>query len=87
MAPNISTGDKEIDQAFRIALGDIIGNLQPMPDDGALLEGIPSAHSGGDGEHIGLMAGLEYALWTRDASINSWNGLGGFRQKPIANLY
>ena len=52
-----------LDKTFRIALGDIRGNIQPYK--GALDE-TPRAV---------FLAGLEYDRpWTRDAAINGWNG-------------
>lgn len=53
-----------LDRAFRIAKGDIAGNIHPYS--GGLL----------DGPRNCLLAGLDYDRpWTRDAAINVWNGL------------
>ena len=41
--PTCATGIRELDLAFRIAVGDIASNIQPLPDGEALLEGIPRA--------------------------------------------
>ena len=52
---------KTIDRAFRIALGDLAGNIQPW-------QGGPDAVS-----HPCILAGLDYDQpWTRDAAFNSW---------------
>jgi glycogen debranching enzyme len=61
--PFLITGDREIDSAFRIALGDIAGNIVPLQD--GLLET----------ESPVLLAGLGYERpWTRDTAFNIWNG-------------
>ncbi|MCD4825068.1 MAG: hypothetical protein K8S55_10695 [Phycisphaerae bacterium] len=58
---NLSTGNKTIDTAFRIAMGDFLGNIKPWQ--GALPD---------TPEHC-IMAGLDYDKpWTRDAAFNSW---------------
>jgi len=63
--PSLHTGDFELDRAFRIALGDITGNVLPYRS-GLLETPAPC-----------LAAGLSYPdPWTRDAAINSWNGTG-----------
>lgn len=54
-----------IAKAFRIALGDITGNIQHHQS-GQLTQKVPC-----------LYAGLVYGKpWTRDAAINVWNGFG-----------
>ncbi|GCE18651.1 amylo-alpha-1,6-glucosidase [Dictyobacter kobayashii] len=59
------SGDPVLDKAFRIAIGDIVGNIVPFKD--GLLEQ-PSQT---------LIAGLDYSTpWTRDTAINTWNGAG-----------
>lgn len=58
----LQTGDKTIDQAFRIALGDLFSNVQDhrVP----LLNAVTPL----------ILAGLDYnSPWTRDAAINCWN--------------
>lgn len=61
--PSLNTRDKTIDEAFRIAVGDLIGNIVPFR--GGLLE-MPKPV---------ILAGLDYDRpWTRDAAINVWNG-------------
>ena len=60
--PSLSTDSHLADWAFRIALGDIVGNI--VPSCAGMANGAPS-----------LMAGLTYEAWTRDAAINVWNGL------------
>ena len=59
--PSLTTGLPELDQAFRIALGDIAGNIRPHR--GELdAEAKPC-----------LLAGLDYDKpWTRDAAFNTW---------------
>lgn len=65
MLPSLSTGDIDIDRAFRIALGDITGNILQFKD--GLLEE----------EKKVIIAGMDYNTpWTRDAAINTWNGCG-----------
>ena len=60
--PSFQSGDRDLDDAFRIAMGDIHGNIV-MYRDGFLTEQRPC-----------LMAGLDYDTpWTRDAAINVWN--------------
>lgn len=59
--PFLTTGDDSLDKAFRMALGDLLGNI--LPYQGGLLEE-PRAV---------IIAGLDYVTpWTRDAAINSW---------------
>jgi glycogen debranching enzyme len=63
--PELKTSSPAIDRAYRIALGDLIGNIR-MFKDGLLNEPKPV-----------LLAGLDYDTpWTRDAAINVWNGVG-----------
>lgn len=63
--PSLKTANPIIDDAFQIAVGDIAGNVLPFCE-GLLREPRPV-----------LMAGLNYKTpWTRDASINTWNGAG-----------
>jgi hypothetical protein len=50
-------------EAFRIALGDLLGNVALFKD-GLLDRPVPV-----------ILAGLHYDTpWTRDAAINAWNG-------------
>ena len=64
-AVRLYSGDAALDQAFRIALGDLAGNIVPFKD--GLL----------DSERAALLAGLDYDTpWTRDTAINTWNGTG-----------
>lgn len=61
----LTTNEPAINRAFRIAMGDLSGNIQPFKD-GLLDEACPV-----------ILAGLDYDTpWTRDAAINVWNGLG-----------
>ena len=63
--PHLHTGDREIDRAFRIAIGNLVGNI--VPHKSGLL----------DRPKPVVMAGLDYGRpWTRDAAINAWNGAG-----------
>lgn len=63
--PHLSTDSLQTDRTFRIAVGDALGNI--VPSCTGLAGGRPS-----------LMAGLTYEAWTRDAAINTWNGLPAF---------
>ncbi|MEW6505255.1 MAG: amylo-alpha-1,6-glucosidase [Chloroflexota bacterium] len=59
-----------VERAYRIAVGDLLGNIQPFP---VGQERLPV-----------LLAGLDYDTpWTRDAAINVWNGLG-LTHPPVA---
>ena len=63
--PYLQTDNKLINTAFRVAMGDIVGNIQPFQD-GLLEQAQPC-----------ILAGLEYDTpWTRDTAINVWNGAG-----------
>ena len=68
------SGDPQLDQAFRIAAGDLLGNVQPFKD-GLLDAPAPC-----------LIAGLEYATpWTRDAAFNSWFALSRIAPEVAKN--
>lgn len=55
----------EFEKSYRIAIGDIVSNIS-MYKGGLLEEDTPC-----------LLAGIDYGKpWTRDASINVWNGFG-----------
>ncbi len=59
--PALTTGLADVDQAFRIALGDLAGNIRPFQ---VALDGAPRPC---------LLAGLDYDTpWTRDAAFNTW---------------
>ena len=61
----LKTGNFEIDRAFRIALGDMLGNVMHYRS-GLLNAPAPC-----------LVAGLSYPdPWTRDTAFNTWNGAG-----------
>ena len=61
--PPLHCGRAAVERAYRIAVGDLLGNIQPYPP-------------GGERRPV-LLAGLDYDTpWTRDAAINVWNGLG-----------
>jgi len=65
---------KDVETAFRIAVGDIFSNVSTRKS-GLLKE-----------ERMCLMAGIEYdELWTRDFSINLWNGVGLFMPSVSVN--
>jgi glycogen debranching enzyme len=62
--PEMRTSNLAVNRAYRIAMGDLIGNVR-LFQDGLLERPAPV-----------LLAGLDYDTpWTRDASINVWNGL------------
>lgn len=63
--PALKTGQPQLDRAFRTALGDLYGNIQPFQS-GLLEKPAPV-----------ILAGMDYDTpWTRDAAINVWNGAG-----------
>lgn len=61
--PHFNCDNEDVNAAFRIAMGDLSGNIQPFQ--GPLqAEPLPT-----------ILAGLDYDRpWTRDAAINCWNG-------------
>ncbi len=72
--PCLHSGDPQIDQAFRIAVGDLLGNVQPFQD--GLLDALAPC----------LIAGLEYVTpWTRDAAFNAWFGLARLAPEVARN--
>ena len=61
--PNLKTGDRTLDLAYRIAIGDLFTNIQDYK----------SKFTGNIVPVI--IAGVDYNNpWIRDAAINSWNG-------------
>lgn len=59
------TNDPKMNTAFRIALGDLYGNIRLFKS--GMLET----------EKPVILAGMDYDTpWTRDAAINTWNGAG-----------
>lgn len=61
--PELRTNSRMMNEAFRIAIGDLLGNIAPFQA-GLLPEPRPV-----------ILAGLRYYMpWTRDAAINAWNG-------------
>ena len=61
--PSLQTHHGEINKAFRIAVGDLLGNVA-LHRRGLLEE-----------ESMVVIAGMGYQQpWTRDAAINAWNG-------------
>jgi len=63
--PQLHSSSPAINRAYRIAIGDLAGNIHPFQD-GLLTAPSPV-----------ILAGLDYDTpWTRDAAINVWNGVG-----------
>jgi len=61
---HLKSKNSKITRAFRIAIGDLATNI--LPCNLGLIDGSSDA----------VMAGLDYDFpWTRDAAINSWNGV------------
>ena len=61
--PSLKIDHNAAHDAFRIAVGDLLGNVVPFKD-GLLDRPMPV-----------ILAGLDYGTpWTRDAAINAWNG-------------
>ena len=61
--PSLHTDNRTINDAYRIAIGDLLGNVAPYQN-GLLERPTPV-----------ILAGLDYGTpWTRDASINAWSG-------------
>lgn len=61
--PALQTDHRIVDRAFRIAVGDLVGNV------GRYKAGLLNQES------LVILAGLDYDTpWTRDAAINAWNG-------------
>ena len=62
--PYMETDNKLLNDAYRIAAGDIVGNIVYYQN-GLLTEEKPC-----------MIAGLDYNTpWTRDTAINIWNAL------------
>ena len=62
--PSVHTSSRLINTAYRIAVGDLAGNVA-LFQSGLLEEPVPV-----------LLAGLGYDTpWTRDAAVNAWNGV------------
>ena len=63
--PSLETPSVALHRAFRVALGDIVSNIVPFAG-GRHTTPVPC-----------LAAGLDYPTpWTRDISVNTWNGVG-----------
>ncbi len=61
--PTLRCNLPAVERAYRIAAGDLLGNIQLFP---VASQRLPV-----------LLAGLDYDTpWTRDAAINVWNGVG-----------
>lgn len=82
---SVITGNLEIDKAFKIALGDIFTNIAPYRT---------TLHSRAHDSQVDIIgpddevlnAGLSYPTpWTRDAAINTWNGVGLFMPELTKN--
>src|SRR6056297_544139 len=70
--PSLECDRLQIEKAFRIALGDIVGNT--------------CRYKGGiiDEPRLCILAGMDYDRpWTRDAAINAWNA-GAFLYPSVA---
>lgn len=62
-AVSLTTNNAAVNRAFHIAMGDLLGNVK-LYQGGILTEPRPC-----------ILAGLDYNTpWTRDASMNAWNG-------------
>ncbi len=61
--PSLKTDNPAVNQAFRVAIGDLTGNIQPYKN-GLLQHNVPCIVPSLDG----------HDLMTMDASINVWNG-------------
>jgi glycogen debranching enzyme len=65
VVPWLHTGMERVDRAFRIAVGDLLGNVVPFQG-GLLAQPEPC-----------VLAGLHYGRpWTRDGALNTWYGAG-----------
>jgi glycogen debranching enzyme len=63
--PYLETNITKTNKVFRMAIGDLVSNIIPFKDGLA------------EQEREVVMAGMDYVTpWTRDASINTWNGAG-----------
>ncbi|MDO8685105.1 MAG: hypothetical protein Q7J78_00370 [Clostridiales bacterium] len=72
MCLKFETNDYDLNRTFRIALGELYGNIYPYKN-GLLDKEVPV-----------ILAGLGYNTpWTRDASINTWN-CGGLLYPEIS---
>ncbi|MFW5682018.1 MAG: MGH1-like glycoside hydrolase domain-containing protein [Phycisphaeraceae bacterium] len=70
----LKSGDFQIDRAFRLAIGDIFGNVL-MYQSGIMDKPAPC-----------LCAGLSYPdPWTRDAAFNTWSGAGLLMPEVMKN--
>lgn len=70
----LRTGNFEIDRAFRIAMGDMLGNVIHYKS-GLLEKPAPC-----------LSAGLSYPdPWTRDTAFNTWSGAGAIIPEVMKN--
>jgi glycogen debranching enzyme len=81
--PILHSDSAVLERAFRAAVGDLLGNVRPWPDaehpQTTAERSSTSAQRSDRGDASSrpcLLAGLHYDRpWTRDASINAWNGL------------
>jgi glycogen debranching enzyme len=74
--PTLECDSRAVREAFRIALGDLVGNIQPYKREGDH-EPAPV-----------LLAGLRYSTpWTRDSAINAWNGFSFIAPEVARNNF
>lgn len=65
VVPQFNTGDRDLDKAFRIAMGDLFSCLIVTPKYGRM-----------EKDDYVLPASLDCGVWVRDSAINEWNGVG-----------
>jgi hypothetical protein len=72
--PSLETDNATVNEAFRIAIGDLLGNVSTRKYEyRGLSPAIPNLYPSPTVPRI--LAGLHYGTpWTRDAAINAWNG-------------
>ncbi|MBI5692251.1 MAG: hypothetical protein HZC55_19380 [Verrucomicrobia bacterium] len=74
--PALDCDHRDVREAFRIALGDIVTNIRPYV--GGINESAVPV----------LLAGLRYPTpWTRDSAVNAWNGLSLIAPGVAANNF
>jgi glycogen debranching enzyme len=74
MTPCLDSDHPLLNRAFRLAVGDTLGNIAPYQD-GLLKKKEPV-----------ILAGMDYGTpWTRDAAINTWNGVGLMQPQAALN--
>ena len=72
--PSLETDNPTLNEAFRIAIGDLLGNVSTRKYEYRITSpAIPNIYPSPTVPKI--LAGLHYGTpWTRDAAINAWNG-------------